>query len=110
MSKRGRVKFLDTLHHDPPFADRHVTVVSCAQSWPDPICAELRARGALDECYVISTSSRWDTRTMQLPEAMNEICGYGDGTIVLFIPDRLAYYEGEANTEGDYQWIVERRD
>jgi len=110
--KRGtlhRGKVLGSLYHHPPFDDRYVTVLSYEQSWPDAVRTELLARGAPDNCYVISNHSRHDGMTIPLDDAINELVGYGDGTILLCIPARLAYYEGESSSSGGYQWIVERR-
>jgi hypothetical protein len=107
--KSPRSKFLGSLHHVPPFDDRYVTVLPYEQTWPDAVRAELVARGAPKDCYVISTHSRHDGMTIPLDDAINELVGAGDGTILLCIPGRLAYYEGEEAIGGGYQWIVERR-
>jgi hypothetical protein len=111
-SKRGRTKFLAMLYHNPPFDRRYVTVLPYENSSRDAVWAELVARGAPHECYVISTDSEtsggstYDGTTMRLRDALDEC---GAGTILLCVPGRLAYYEGEAVIGGGYQWIVERR-
>jgi hypothetical protein len=46
---------------------------------------------------------------MLLSDALDALYPEGDGTILLCVPGQLAYYEGESNPVGDYQWIVERR-
>jgi hypothetical protein len=104
--KSPRSKFLNSLYHTPPFDDRYVTVLPHEKTWPDAVRAELLARGAPKQCYVISAGSPHDGTTIPLEEAINELVG---GTILLCIPGRLAYYEGEESVGGGYQWIVERR-
>jgi hypothetical protein len=104
-SKRGRKKFLDTLYHHPPFDDRYVTVLTHEASFPETICAELVARAAPEQCYVISTNSGLDGTTMELGDALDEVWLHDYGTILLCIPGRLAYYEGEQVIGGGYQLI-----
>jgi hypothetical protein len=104
-TRKHRRKFLHSLYHQPPFPDSYVTDLSHKQPHipPERIFAELRARGAPDECYVISNDSEYDGTTMKLEEALNEV---GDGSILLCIPARLAYWESE---NGSDKWIAERR-
>jgi hypothetical protein len=105
-SRDRRRKFLQSLYHTPPFDGRYVTVLPYEQTGPKAVRAELVARGAPKECYVITDDSRYDGTTMQLDEALDRV---GEGTILVCILGRLAYYEGEASIGGEYQWIVERR-
>lgn len=67
------------------------------------IAAALRARGAPNECYVITEGER-DGTTTRLEDALRWTRG---GTVLLCIPGRLAYYVSEDESD---QWIVERRD
>ena len=101
--KRGRERFLSSLWHNPPFDPRYVTEVEFEHA----VEKELIARGAPSDCYVISNNPDYDARTMPLGEALSAVTdGYGvDGTILLCIPGRLAFYRGE---DGEQQWIVER--
>ena len=107
-SDARRGKFLDSLYHVPPFDHRYVTVLPSEQQGAEAVRAGLVARGAPDECYVISNASSCDRTTMRLSDAVDELC-LSEGTILICIPGRLAYYVGEASGGGDYQWIVERR-
>lgn len=102
-SRKRRRKFLHSLYHSPPFPDRYVTALSHEQSLSlNQICAELRARGAPDECYMIANAPRYDGTTMKLEEALALT---GEGTILLCIPGRLAFYVSEDESD---TWIVER--
>ena len=94
-----RRKFLDSLYHSPPFDGRYII-----EQYPKGVRAELVARNAPNECYVISNDSRYDGMTMQLDEALDRV---GEGSILLCIPGQLAYYEGEDSSEC---WIVQRLD
>lgn len=103
-TRKRRAKFLESLYHSPPFPERYVTALSHEESLSvDLICAELRARGAPDECYVISNASKDDATTVKLEEALSRIA---EGTILLCIPGRLALYVSEDESD---TWIVERR-
>ena len=107
--KKGREKFLASLYHNPPFDPRYVTVLE--MNYDEAVKRELVARGAPDQCYVISNSFEHDGTTMSLDQALQELNDHGwtgDGTILLCVPGRLAYYIGEAHYGGGYTWIVER--
>ena len=54
----------------------------------------LAARGA-SRCHVLSTNSALNDRWMMLDDALSEVLGGGSGTILIFQPSRLAYYEAE---------------
>jgi len=55
----------------------------------------LRQNGAPAKCHVISEASDIDGKEMMLREAIEEVLGYGLGSILSCIAGRLAYYEGE---------------
>lgn len=72
---------------------------------PDKITHALTLRGAPERCYVWSDSSSLDGSTACLLTALSSVVGYAPGTILLCIPDRLAYYEGE---EKNQRYILSR--
>ncbi len=70
------------------------------------VLTELRQRGAPEACYVISTRSDLDGRTMPLAEALGEVHAMQMGTLISCIPGQLAYYEGEDPHE---RYVLHRR-
>jgi hypothetical protein len=64
------------------------------QQNPDSIYAILRSLGASDTCHIISEGS-FDGEEMELLPALNEVVGYGMGTVISCLPGRLGYFEGE---------------
>jgi hypothetical protein len=105
-SPKRRAKFLRELHHFRDFAPRYLVDVKGGTDSSAGLLAELRRRGAPDECHVISASSRLDNTTMPLTTAIPEIFGLVEGTLICCIPGTLAYYEGEA-PKG--RFILDRR-
>jgi hypothetical protein len=106
-SRDHRRKFLGSLDGHMPFDPRYETVLSFEEQSDrtgNAVLAELVARGAPTECYVIAADSRYDGRTMQLDEAIHRV---REGSILLCIPGRLAYHRCEYANESR---IVERRD
>lgn len=55
----------------------------------------LRKYGAQKNCYVISSDSEIDGKTMTLDEALDTCHGLGMPSIIICIPDHLAYIECE---------------
>lgn len=64
----------------------------------DRIAASLLELGAPNECYVIAQRDL-DHHRLLLRETLEATVGFGYGTILICIPDRLAYYEGEEPNE-----------
>ena len=54
----------------------------------------LRARGAPPNCYVLSAGDL-DGREVPLRDALDAICGSGNGAFLSCIPGRLGFYEYE---------------
>ena len=102
--RRGDV--LDTLYHHAPLDPRCMTRVASHEQSARGIEALLRARGAPDLCYVISTDRTLDATTVQLSTALSRIVGRGEGTIVSCIRGRLGYFEAEDAGE---RYLLERR-
>jgi hypothetical protein len=89
-SKR-RKKMLQDLAHFQHFDRRwYKPVIQTAN-----IESQLRQKGAPSNCHAISEDARIDGKKIALSEALKAIVGYGMGTILICIPEKLAYYEGE---------------
>jgi hypothetical protein len=56
-------------------------------------------------CHVISTSSELDGRDLNLVEVLEQVVGFGEGTLISCIPGRLGYFEGESAND---RFILER--
>lgn len=59
----------------------------------------LNSLGANKSCYVLSLNEEVDSKTIQLPQALNACYGYGLASIIICIPNQLVYIEGE-HTQG----------
>ena len=103
---KKRDKFVRELAHFRWFDPRFATPVP----WkPDPklplwerhldgirrIEQLLKSKGAGNTCWVTSEDANLDGKVLELDAALEAVVGRGMGTILSFIPGRLAYYEGE---------------
>lgn len=103
---KKRPKTLDRLyHHIDDLDSRYRWQVPSGEQSSAEILANLKARGAPDECYIVSCWDKFDQQTMPLRDALEGVVGYGMGTIISCIPGRLAYYEAE---EPGQRFILER--
>jgi hypothetical protein len=103
----GRGKFISRLWHEPPFDERYVTVLPHERTWPKSTLEELTRRGAPRSCYVIS-SNELDMQEVRLADALDTLVNGGQAVILICVPGKLAYYQGEEAVGGGYQWIIER--
>jgi len=110
-SMKGRSKFLQKLYHFPDFDPGCVVELTRATNFADGLIAELRRRGATDQCYVISVLKELDGVIAPLEEIIREVFASAvhEGTIVCSAPGRLAYYEGEPPHNARSQSEVLRR-
>jgi len=101
-NKKRRAKVLDALNHchdlDPRFCSH---LASSAD-----VVAVLKAKGAPEQCCIISDIPKIDGQTMLLKEAISIIETEGWGSMVGCIPGKLAYYYGE---QGEQRIILEKR-
>lgn len=71
---------------------------------PHPLAAHLLARlrqmGAPEACYAISENSAMDGVWVPLAEALSRTVGFGVETLLLCVPDRLAFVETELTDRG----------
>jgi len=92
-SKKGRTKFVHTLYH---FADFDPACIVAPPHSSTDLIAELRRRGAKDECYVMSVTKVLDGVTRPLEGVIRGAFALLEGSIVCCVPGVLAFYEGEA--------------
>src|SRR4051812_38143379 len=83
------------LAHGHPWDARWVTRVPVADQRPEAVERILRSHGAPDECHVLGGDSGTDGKEFPLRDALDRIVGSSAGALVICIPGRLAYHEGE---------------
>ena len=103
---KSRDKFVRELAHFRWFDPRFATPVA----WkPDPklglwerhldgvrrIEQLLKSKGSGNTCWATSEDANLDGKKLELDAALEAVVGRGMGTILSFIPGKLAYYEGE---------------
>ena len=103
---KRRRDVLRTLYHFKDLDPRFMTQVPSAQQTASGIEAVLRARGAPELCYAISTDGHLDGKTVPLRDAITRILGIGHGTLLSCVPGSLGYFEGEESGE---RYVLERR-
>ena len=94
-SPRRRKQFLRELAHFKWLDQRRVRTLAPSAQNPQAVAKLLRQKGAPDSCFVVSEDSRIDSKQMPLLAALEQVIGYGMGTIISCIPGKLAYFEDE---------------
>jgi hypothetical protein len=93
-AKRRHI-FLHRLADDRDFNPKFRVDIIPSQQKPESVERILKQNGAPERCYVISESPDIDGKEMPLSEALEEVLGYGMGSLLSCIPGKLVYYEGE---------------
>jgi hypothetical protein len=94
-SRAGRPKFIRELDHFAGFKASSMVAIVAGKSGPDQVAATLRTYGAPDHCYAMSTNRALDKKWLGLDTALADVIGMGCGTILVCIPGRLGFFEGE---------------
>ena len=92
---KRRRKATATLAHFHDLDPRFVVNLQSQEHNPESVARALRQRGAGDTCHVISDNSELDGKRMSLEHALEQVIGYGLGTLLSCVPGALAYFEGE---------------
>jgi hypothetical protein len=100
---KRRPKLIRELDHFVDLDPKYVVPLDAKMSFD--ILGELVRRGAPATCYVISSNSDLDGRTMPLSVALGQVHCMEFGTIICCVPGRLAYFNGESMKS---QYILER--
>jgi hypothetical protein len=98
-TRGGRDKLRSRLPHFRDFDSRFTISIPPSRQTAADIHRALQERHAPKECYVWSSSSKCDGRTLNLNDVLSSIVGWEPGTILLCIPGHLGYYEGEDPNE-----------
>jgi hypothetical protein len=77
---------------------------SCA----DDIAELLKQHGAGKQCYAISFNEDIDGKDLPLLTALEHAVGYGFPSLIVCIPDKLAYFEAEQVYGPPPRYILKR--
>jgi hypothetical protein len=102
---KRRDDFRDDLLHDTRSLDPAVLAPLAAGASAESVVKALRAKGAGDRAYCISTLSEVDDLELSLAEAMKIVFDRDRDTLVFPIGSSVAYYE---NHDGD-KYVLHRK-
>src|SRR5947209_1237700 len=90
---KTRYKITNSLAHPNPgwFDMRFVKSIAPSLNNPISIAQLLHKKGAGRTCWVISEDRRFDAQELELKFILDEVVGYGMGTILSCIPGKLAF-------------------
>jgi hypothetical protein len=104
-SKRGRKALRSELPHFRSFNPRFIVPIAPSQQTPVALHRILQDHGAPELCSVISENDALDGREVPLRNALGTVVGSTFGTILICLPGKLAYYEGE---EPGFRFILRK--
>ncbi len=81
------------MNHSLDLIPRYASQLSAEDRTATRIEALLRCHDLPLACHAISSNPDWDGKVKPFREALNQVVGSGFGTILWFVPGRLAYYE-----------------
>ncbi len=96
-SRKKRQKFCVSLPHSSLFESRWIVKIPDAYDTPETVYKMLKKRGAPEECHLVSASPELDGCSMTLSNALNRVMFNDWGTVIICIPSKLGYFEGEEN-------------
>jgi hypothetical protein len=96
-SDSKRWKFLDRLCHEfsGVLDTRYFRPVDEIGYDPVALARRLKSLGAGDTCHVISWNDKVDGKDIPLEEAARAVMSSGFASILICVPDALAYFEAE---------------
>ncbi|WP_066020162.1 MULTISPECIES: hypothetical protein [Clostridium] len=72
------------------------------------VLKEMKYYGALKTCYVISYNKIVDGMCVKLDEALKNVVGYGMPSLVVCVPNKLAYFESEQLEGAPPRYILQK--
>lgn len=100
---KGRRKLLARLCNERDISPECMIPIPHLERFAPAVYERLRKLGASDSCHVISHYSSIDGKDMPLLDALEEVVDRLSGTIIVCVPNRLAYYFSE---ERNGQYIL----
>lgn len=98
-SRKGRRKVTEGLNHPKDLDMKYATRLPSNAQTVTQIEVLLKAKGAPNDCFIISSNQDIDRSEMLLRDALEYTVGQGLGTIISCLPGKLAYFEGEEQNE-----------
>ena len=109
-SPKKRGHFFNKLSHrfKTILDERFMHAIPAPNSCADDICKMLKAEGAPQTSYVMSSKSDFDAQDSTLADALRNTVGMGLPSIVSCIPGKLAYFEAEQEMGPPPRFILKR--
>ena len=92
---KKREKLRRLLPHSALFDPKWICHIPRDRQQTDEIYQMLRNKHSPENCYLISSAPGFDGIELSLKEALDQIKHLVAGTIIICIPEQLAYFEGE---------------
>ena len=110
-SKKKRRDFFSKLSHryDEIIDLRYTTKIPSPNSSSEYIHQILKKHGAGKDCYLLSYFNELDRKMMLLSEALEQCVGRGMSSIVICIPNKLAYFEAEQEVGPPPRFIIKMK-
>lgn len=107
-SKKKRLAAIDRLCHnyEGVLDCNYMKKIDCSDY--EEVLNKMRLHGAVQTCYVISYNKIVDGMHMKLDEALKIIVGFGMPSLVICIPNKLAYFEAEQINGAPPRYILEK--
>ena len=96
---KNRCKFTNELAH---FRDLQQDLFEEVKGHKSLVIERIKNLVKLKECYLISESSKFDQKKLDIDIALTEIIGCSMGTLIVFGDADIVYYEGEGPSDS---WI-----
>ena len=93
--EKTRNKFTEKLYHFNDFNWELFRKIPGNKSEENTIAFKVKNKKNFSTCFVISTDSEYDGKTMLVEEAIENVVGI-EGSILIFGDAEIIYYEGEA--------------
>src|SRR5262245_27306113 len=88
-----RHKFLRRLPHFRDWSTDCIVTIEPRKQTAASITELLEAFGAPREAWIVSCVNTLDRQMLGLQEALDQVFGHAEGTVISCIPGHLAYYE-----------------
>ncbi|MFU1996764.1 hypothetical protein [Priestia megaterium] len=88
--------------------EEYMIEIPKSNSCADDIAKLLKQHGAGKQCYAISFNEDIDGKDLPLLTALEHAVGYGFPSLIVCIPDKLAYFEAEQVYGPPPRYILKR--
>jgi hypothetical protein len=97
LPEKGKIRkmFIEMLYHFNDFNWQLFREIPGNESKKNTIANKVKSRKNLSTCFIISTDSDYDGKTILVDGAIENVVGI-EGSILIFGDAEITYYEGEA--------------